>query len=273
MKVEKYRRKIKSTSAYKNAVKVRSRRDLIDNYIEMLLSGADTYPDAMQLKMFDIAYNRINESVFTISDIIIKYLDDSKIKFNINWEEECLSELREVSSNAFDKIDKEIVVASEVVLNPILERFNDDTISDSLETYYFYNKIASMYLDLLKTEESFHSQLKDCINIMISGADYYFGYIKECMEVVEESLSKEAIISEENMDVVSTILSNNTDKVYKHRTYKELNKIAEDLGYKAIRFTGDHGIYSKQNSSIVIIPQGRNIGKGLQLKILKDLNV
>ena len=276
MKKEIYIRKIKSTNVYKNAVKARERRDLIDNYIEKLLTITKTSPDILQNEMFNIAYVKLDEAVLDISDVIIKYLEDSKIRFNENWEEECLNELRKVSKNAFDNIDKEISNALDVVMEPILDRFYDDRFLDSVETYFHFNKIAATYLNLLKTEESFRSQLNDCIHIMLSSANDYFTSIKECIES-KEKMSVKKNINEENklcLDESTYIQDINIqigEKTYKHRTYKELNKIAEDLNFKVVRCTGDHAIYSRQNSSIVIIPQGRDIGKGLQLKILKNL--
>lgn len=53
--------------------------------------------------------------------------------------------------------------------------------------------------------------------------------------------------------------------------YKELNKVAETNGYSFVRCSGDHGIFKNDAGKIVIIPQGRSIGKGLSIKIQKDL--
>lgn len=53
--------------------------------------------------------------------------------------------------------------------------------------------------------------------------------------------------------------------------YKELNKVAEINGYNFVRCSGDHGIFKNDDGKIVVIPQGRSIGKGLSIKIQKDL--
>lgn len=53
--------------------------------------------------------------------------------------------------------------------------------------------------------------------------------------------------------------------------YKELNKMAEDNGFVYVRCNGDHGIF-KSNNGMVVIPQGRSIGKGLSVKIQKNIN-
>lgn len=61
----------------------------------------------------------------------------------------------------------------------------------------------------------------------------------------------------------------NRTRMYK---YQELNKIAEENGFELLRHNGDHGVWSrKEPFATIIIPQGRDIGRGLQNKILKVL--
>ncbi|TQO55584.1 type II toxin-antitoxin system HicA family toxin [Paraclostridium bifermentans] len=60
-------------------------------------------------------------------------------------------------------------------------------------------------------------------------------------------------------------------KINKLLSYKQLNKIAKDRGFEKIRQNGDHGIFKNQGGDVVIIPQGRTIAKGLNLKIQKDI--
>lgn len=65
-----------------------------------------------------------------------------------------------------------------------------------------------------------------------------------------------------------------TDKqVFTQYKYTELNKIAKDNGYHLNRVTGGHGIFISKDGKVVIIPQGRDIGKGLQIKILKNIGI
>lgn len=53
--------------------------------------------------------------------------------------------------------------------------------------------------------------------------------------------------------------------------YREINKLAEDNGYEKIRQQGDHGIFMDENNNLVVIPQGRKVGKGLSKKICKQI--
>lgn len=73
--------------------------------------------------------------------------------------------------------------------------------------------------------------------------------------------SEEIIIDEEN-----------NEREFKHRSYIELNDIAMRSGYELKRYNGDHGIFENEKGLIVIIPQRNDIGKRLQIKILKTIN-
>lgn len=54
--------------------------------------------------------------------------------------------------------------------------------------------------------------------------------------------------------------------------FRELNKIAGNKGFTKVRQKGDHGVFRRYDGSTVVIPQGREIGKGLSIRIQKDLN-
>ncbi|WP_297521862.1 type II toxin-antitoxin system HicA family toxin [uncultured Clostridium sp.] len=62
-------------------------------------------------------------------------------------------------------------------------------------------------------------------------------------------------------------------KIFTHYKYQELNKIATDNGFILNRITGGHGIFINNSGLVTVIPQGRDIGKGLQIKILKSIGV
>ena len=53
--------------------------------------------------------------------------------------------------------------------------------------------------------------------------------------------------------------------------YKMLNKIATDNGFLLERVCGSHGIFKNESGKMIIIPQGRAIGKGLSLKIQRTV--
>lgn len=54
--------------------------------------------------------------------------------------------------------------------------------------------------------------------------------------------------------------------------FRALNKLAEEKGFTKVRQKGDHGIYKNKKGNTTVIPQGRDIGKGLSCKIQKEIN-
>ena len=55
-------------------------------------------------------------------------------------------------------------------------------------------------------------------------------------------------------------------------SYKDLNSLALNNGFDLIRIKGDHGIFKNASNGLtIVIPQGRDVGKGLSIKIQKDI--
>ncbi|EPZ9216582.1 type II toxin-antitoxin system HicA family toxin [Clostridium perfringens] len=74
-------------------------------------------------------------------------------------------------------------------------------------------------------------------------------------------------------DIDEKIEDNNiTSNIYKHRSWNDLEREAKNKGYTLKRCHGDHGIYENKDGLIVVIPRGREIGKGLQIRIMKRLS-
>ena len=98
---------------------------------------------------------------------------------------------------------------------------------------------------------------------------YYCGYINS--ETVERYKVEKPIDKtiEKEIKKVDRDLNKKLKNIY---CYKELNRIAIDKGYSKVRQKGDHGIFRKSDGSVVVIPQGRDIGKGLSIRIQKDCN-
>lgn len=62
-----------------------------------------------------------------------------------------------------------------------------------------------------------------------------------------------------------------TQKIFDH---KKLDKLIKDLGYQATRQTGSHKIYENEQGKSVPVPQhSRDLGKGLSMKIQKQINI
>lgn len=98
---------------------------------------------------------------------------------------------------------------------------------------------------------------------------------KELLEFTKSSIRrylndmKNEQINENQLDTeINHLFRNNESTIY---DYKELNKLANDFGFEATRQAGSHRIFKKSDGTTVVIPQGRAIGKGLNLKIQKDI--
>ena len=51
-----------------------------------------------------------------------------------------------------------------------------------------------------------------------------------------------------------------------------MNSLALNNGFDLIRIKGDHGIFKNASNGLtIVIPQGRDVGKGLSIKIQKDI--
>lgn len=134
---------------------------------------------------------------------------------------------------------------------------------------------CSEYLNEMFNEEcgfNLALSLKDGIISCIS--DTLKEFIKDDLGglSIEEIFNRLASteISENVSDIVSDIVSDK-DRLDYIDDYKRLNKLAADNGFEYVRSKGDHGIF-KNDNGLVVIPQGRSIGKGLSIKIQKAIN-
>ncbi|GAA0101550.1 hypothetical protein UT300012_22650 [Paraclostridium bifermentans] len=68
-----------------------------------------------------------------------------------------------------------------------------------------------------------------------------------------------------NLDTISKLTIEN---MY---NYKDLNELANEHDFIKIGQTGSHAQFKHLDGRLITIPQGRNIGKGLSIKIQKDI--
>ena len=124
-----------------------------------------------------------------------------------------------------------------------------------------------MYLNDMFFDEYFYSisnYIKDDIlNIVYDTISFLFdGLTEEDLDELFEELG-----SKDDEEVIEEGDKVKLDYI---DDYKKLNKLAIDNGFEYIRSKGDHGIYKNKNG-LVVIPQGRSIGKGLSIKIQKSI--
>lgn len=85
--------------------------------------------------------------------------------------------------------------------------------------------------------------------------------IESCLEETEQ----------EHEEIIETLVNKVKSEEHSIKSYMELNRLAKKAGYDKVRQKGDHGIFKKLDGTVVVIPQGRAIGKGLNIKIQKDI--
>ena len=100
--------------------------------------------------------------------------------------------------------------------------------------------------------------------------EYFTEYFNNHFITISEKLN-EILEKNKNFDIDDI---KGTHKSFKSRNWKELNKIAKKNGFIHVRDNGDHGIFINSDADrTIIIPQGRDIGKGLQIKIMKTIEL
>lgn len=102
-------------------------------------------------------------------------------------------------------------------------------------------------------------------------------YVVTLLEVIEDDydfvckkyLNYKDEVDEEVIEVCVSETSKQSARIDYIDDYKRLNKIATDNGYSLVRSNGDHGIFRNLDGNVVVIPQGRTVGKGLSMRIQK----
>ena len=208
-----------------------------------------------------------------ISDIVItkkSFIEETKAiglnhlkKISKRIKEECLG----VSIDTCTQINKSNTEGIKVILKTQIELCNK-----KLEQMLFETQKNTVKIMLVQTDKEVKENIYDAkityhpillrINV-ITGDNIVEKYLYEYISSLGE-------VDETPYDTRVKVRFNR-EKDY---SYKELNALARERGFVLDRQNGDHGIFIKKTDFgeiTTIIPQGRAIGKGLQLTILKSL--
>lgn len=155
-------------------------------------------------------------------------------------------------------LDKGFLTKSGHRLSSIFRKLKDnfsylhDEFSDVC-LYTLYNRYEDMLVDKISEVSSDVLYSKDFSDEFL---DLIFDYLRGSLGELD---IEDTCIEEDDLGKLNYISD-----------YKKLNKLAVDNGFEFVRCKGDHGIY-KSESGIVVIPQGRTVGKGLSIKIQKAI--
>lgn len=282
---------------YKGSIIRKSRLEFNKEFDKLLSDSYDLYLDfAINLysefyggieekeSIFEKVYDSISCEAYEKSkEFIEDYIENICSEDTID--KDCISHiLKEVYSIYYDCIDGHYLFLGHEYLSSCLEKGlgelrKKDCVCNLLmldpnfvkvsfhKITFLFNKIkeSSEYVSNIFAEEvapNLMYRLKDRI-------------IKTTLDILKELY--EVVINECDLDVDELIGENSeSEEVYQGAKldyiddYRRLNKLASDNGFEYVRCKGDHGIF-KNDNGLVVIPQGRTVGKGLSFKIQKAI--
>lgn len=266
---------MKFNSAYSK--KVRESNSKIN---EIILTSvlSDMYPKVMEL--FDERMQLLNKMYITAHKLYIlcstsyNIYDDKKIN---DLFDKAFGEIEEFEDL---KLQEKINDIFYDVMQSIQAEIKDIAIelSSSAGKYGIYSNSSQLYAQIDLFVRQSYLRLRDLVvsvfnDIQNSTVDLE----NEVVKVIDNLKSliyaddNNNVEQEDNKDILCRINEKFSDCNTKILGYKELNKLANKAGYTFDRQKGDHATFVK-DGKIIVIPQGRPIGKGLSIKIQKDIN-
>lgn len=156
-----------------------------------------------------------------------------------------------------NNIIKDIFESLKIEAIYILDELNSMMFSRIAE--YFEYKNDEIYQEFIFIKDKFKSK------------DYNIKDMKEHLLKIQEKYDYLKKYNSEFKYIDNSIsTSKRSYNKEPHYNFKELNKMAENEGYKLDRYNGDHAIYTKNNHVPVVIPQ-KNLRKGIMLSIKKSI--
>lgn len=242
--------------------------------------------DTLDNSIFSSIYENIKEDIENQAYVdMLTYLRSDEFPNDTNMDAPSII-LAVVFNTYFNSLIQEYSKISSNYLSIILKEKSDDLSSTDcfIELVHLDRNFISasshrlkrllemsydtcMYLNDMFFDEYFYSisnYIKDDIlNIVYDTISFLFdGLTEEDLDELFEELG-----SKDDEEVIEEGDKVKLDYI---DDYKRLNKLAIDNGFEYIRSKGDHGIYKNKNG-LVVIPQGRSIGKGLSIKIQKSI--
>lgn len=275
-------------------------KDCKENVSSIISEKFVDFMTPIEIIMRDL-FNDLSNEIMIRYDEVYKSKNSDKFYNNISLISD--SEIHRL----YDEIENKILKDGKIILD------NSDTLDSVSNIYKLYLKNlekivlkASKFkiLPVINHLEFIQIDTKNFINNIVHSVfiesfelykdemDRYFldiqSFIDNNNRIILESIKDESSSSNKlnNFDITNMakifddlIKSTQDDilatknRIFTHYKYKELNNIAINNGFILNRVSGGHGIFINDSGKIVVIPQGRDIGKGLQIKILKRIGV
>lgn len=234
--------------------------------------------------IFTIDYSRVE------NQRIVPYLKEITFKSSKTFRKKILNNVIPFIDDIYNELT-ETANLIKVDLNMINELINNipksDTIEDVFLTYEPVKRDANFINNSIVQINYIYINIKTRFNVSSNKKIEVENSINSATKSIIQDLNHDYSIKlnddnnfefKLNVNEDNEIKITSKDNIVKNYSWKELNSLAAKKGYVMDRSNGDHGIWIKRdlNSSskkIIIIPQGREIGTGLQRKILKDLGI
>lgn len=249
------------------------------------------YEELMSMEDSDDSFfKKVCDSVSSISyekskDEISKYIDSADVD-NFNESESC----NEILNIVFDVYSDEILyyyntVCNGYLINLLRNRSRDLSNEECFKELAFLDRTfikmsVHRFNSLFKRVRSSVTYLNDIFieecsyNMAIKLKDIIIDCVISSLRDIRSSSNVGEIELNEMFNLLNTNRGNYEEKSLGKLEYiddyRKLNKLAVDNGFEYVRCRGDHGIYKNENG-LVVIPQGRSVGKGLSIKIQKAI--
>lgn len=210
-----------------------------------------------------------NENIIDSVDKIMKYnnnyitedqLEELLYDAEVTIYNEYFEGVDEELKNTVIRFEEELrTMINTAIRDMLVELAFDETINVQLLGAYSFIYLAENYKGQ-KIVNKVYSKLIDFF-------DEDLGYLYES-EIEELNRIWTVLLNECNIDELE---NKNKSSEFVYRSWKELESIALKAGYEYVRSNGDHGIYTCDKKRFLVIPRGREIGKGLQIAIMKRI--
>ena len=163
----------------------------------------------------------------------------------------------------------DIVLESEVMFREVVER-PAKRLDNITKTYKMATKDNAFDLERTKYVKIFSQKFTVVANLLIDET-----VNAACREVYATGDRIKDYLQNRKRDDYSEGLTcdiESTDNIIRRElNYIDLNSIATECDFIKVRQKGSHAQYKHSDGRLITIPQGRMVGKGLSIKIQKDL--
>lgn len=244
---------------------------LFTKYFDIFVKLSEDYVHVI-VKAERVLYD-VNSSIEDKEKALHKYIDTFE-KHNIYRENKSQIKLIKNDMTLVETfkgcIFYDVVLEQENMFNDVLLK-PTKKLGDIISMYKGMTKSNLFDVERTKYIKMFSEKFTVLANLIVDETvNAYCEEIYKSAERVKTYLDKN-FEDEEELNVMSENLGRNIDIIRSEVNYRDLNSLANACDFIKVRQKGSPAQYKHVNGRLITIPQGRVIGKGLSIKIQKDL--